>query len=188
MQTIRLEDHMPKEHWESIKRDLDIQPGTPQSSDPQQVTSQNNKNPAGLYLANDFKILVLSKTATSQDYAATLLEEQGYRLMTYQETFIAMAQNLELKKRLNGKLFYLAGVGTELDGYYMIGKNGNLAPEVGENWEDVEKTVYVYPGFKPLVLTVISNDGMALRRFDIDGNAEINYRSPIVVGIKYDSA
>jgi hypothetical protein len=110
------------------------------------------------------------------------LKEAGYKALTYQQAFVAINANPQLKKALLGKWFYLEGTGTQLSGYYTVGQDGNLT----EGKAGQENTAYVYRGNQPLSLDVRSDHYARLdvRRFLLLGSFSPDFAAPVVLGFK----
>ena len=98
-----------------------------------------------------------------------ILSRNGMRALTYQEAFVHLMQNPELKEQLKGKWFYLAGEGFHADGYHTVDDKGNLKEGRG----NPEQTVYTYSGKQPLSLGVGSDAGVYYRRFDLDATSRL---------------
>ncbi len=180
MRTASLADHIPKEHWESIKRDLDIEPGVPSRPGLHQATSRKD-------LVEIDRVLVLDIAPKSQDDASRILDKKGSRLMNYQEAFMLMMENPDLKEPLRGKSFYISGIGTEFEGYHLIDENGNLTPGGGTKWDPTYKVVQVFPGAEPLLIYVTDDIGLAPNHYELI-STYVPSATTIIVGIKKPEA
>ena len=92
----------------------------------------------------------IAQTEANHKNSMSLLQQNGFRPLTYQEAIIKIDKNPELKEQLKGKWFYLDGKGSQLLGYYTFNDKGEFTQGKG----DIEKTVYVYKGSQPLLLAV----------------------------------
>ncbi len=112
-----------------------------------------------------------------------LLQQNGLKLMTYQQALALLDKNPVLKAQLKGKWFYLDGRGLEESGYHAFDDEGKLTEGKG----DIEKTVYVYSGKNPLSLYVLSAIAYFYRRrFNLFANLGSHILAPVVVGIRAD--
>jgi hypothetical protein len=108
----------------------------------------------------------MAHTEANQKNSMKLLQQNGFRALTYQEAFITIDKNPELKKQLKGKWFYLDGKGwTEQSRFHTFNENGELAKGKGNilvylpsSKAGLEKTVYVLKGSQPLSLLVHTDD------------------------------
>lgn len=109
-----------------------------------------------------------------------ILEDEGLRPMTYQEALVIIDTDSELKEKLKGKWFWIAGKGMEQDGLYTFDKNGKLIEGEG----DPEKTVRVWSGDTPLSLSVWVGAVVDYWRFDLYADVDPSVVAPVVVGVK----
>ena len=126
----------------------------------------------------------IAPTRADLEKSLSLLKQNGFRPMTYQEALVKIDQNPELKEQLKGNRFYLEGKGSALSGYYTFNDKGKLTQGAG----DIEKTIYVYKGNQPLLLYV-RDDELARyneRRFGLDAYVGPSGVAPVVVGVKID--
>ena len=96
----------------------------------------------------------ISKTNANYTDSMALLQQNGFRPLTYPEALVKIGQSPELKKQLKGEWFYLDGKGSALSGDYTFNDKGELTQGKG----DVEKTVHVCKGSQPLKLYVHYTD------------------------------
>jgi hypothetical protein len=124
----------------------------------------------------------LAQTEANQKNSMSLLQQNGFRPLTYQEAIVKIDQNPELKEQLKGKWFYLDGKGSQLSGYYTFNDKGELTQGKG----DIEKTVYVWKGSQPLSLYVRTDvDARDLvRRFLLSAYLEPSVVASVVVGVR----
>jgi hypothetical protein len=59
-------------------------------------------------------------------YRNYIVKQHGLRLLTYQEAFVKIDQNQDLKEVLKGKTFYLTGNGTDTFGHFMFNDKGEI--------------------------------------------------------------
>ena len=73
----------------------------------------------------------IAHTQADQENSMNLLQQNGFRALTYQEAFVKLDQNPELKEQLKGRWLYLDGKGSELSGFYISDEKGELAENRG---------------------------------------------------------
>ena len=124
----------------------------------------------------------IAQTEANQKNSMSILQQNSFRALTYQEALVKIYQNLELKEQLKGKWFYLEGNGSALSGYYIFNEKGELTQGKG----NIEKTVYVYKGSQPLSLSVLTdlNAHFAEWRFDLIAPYRPDFVAPVVVGVR----
>ena len=124
----------------------------------------------------------ITQTEANRKKSMSLLQQKGYRALTYQEALVKIDQNPELKKQLKEKWFYLEGKGSALSGYYTFNDKGELTQGKG----DIEKTVYVREGFWPLSLDVHTDKFVRdhRRRFSLNANNNPHSTARVVVGVR----
>lgn len=124
----------------------------------------------------------VAQTEANQKTSMSLLQQNGFRPLTYQEAIVKIDQNPELKEQLKDKWFYLDGKGSQLSGYYTFNDEGELTQGKG----DIEKTVYVWKGNQPLSLgvrtVVIARGGE--RRYVLIADVDPSNVAPVVVGVR----
>ncbi len=110
------------------------------------------------------------------------LHENGLRALTYQEALIGISGDLSIKERLKGKWFYLSGKGIKELGYYSFNDKGKIIQQNA----DLERTIYVYSGNKPLSLNVNIDpiSSFDIRRFSLSAHLDPKFVAPMIVGIK----
>lgn len=124
----------------------------------------------------------IAQTEANHKNSMSLLQQNGFRPLTYQEAIVKIDQNPELKEQLKGKWFYLDGKGSQLSGYYTFNEKGELTQGKG----DIENTVYVYKGNQPLSLVVLTDgDARDLEgRFGLDADDDPSGVARVVVGVR----
>jgi hypothetical protein len=137
----------------------------------------------------------ISRIDAKRSYASEVLEEDGLRLMKYDEVLKEMSKSLYLRKALEGKLFHIDGSGSTggygiFDGngripvpdYYTFNDKGELTKGRGE----IRKNVHVYTGRYPLVFYVPMEHAVEHigANFIIYANQSPSYIASIVVGAK----
>jgi hypothetical protein len=124
----------------------------------------------------------LAQTGANQKNSMSLLQQNGFRPLTYQEAIVKIDQNPELKEQLKGKWFYLDDKGSQLSGYYTFNDKGELTQGKG----DIEKTVYIYKGNQPLSFLVHTDDnaGYDEWRFFLYSGYDPSLVAPVVVGLR----
>ncbi len=133
--------------------------------------------------ATDFTDVYICEKSANYAESMALLQQKGLRPMTYQEALVLTDRNPQLKKRLTGKMFYLAGKSLEESGCNTFDNKGEL--QEGEG--DVEKTVYAYAGRNPLSLDVLIDNSARGngRRFVLDASlGGPQFAASVVVGVK----
>jgi hypothetical protein len=105
----------------------------------------------------------IAHTEANQINSMDLLQQNGFRALTFQEALMKIDQNPELKERLKGRWLYLDGKGSELSGFYMFNEKGELSKISGpailkKGQGDLEKFVFVLKGSQPLSLLVQTDD------------------------------
>ena len=126
----------------------------------------------------------IAQTEANQKNSMSLLQQNGFRALTYQEALVKIDQNPELKEQLKENWFYLEGKGFAWPGYYTFNDKGELTQGKG----DIEKTVFVYKGSQPLSLRVLTDyyarhDEM---RFVLDALVDPSSVAQVVVGVRTD--
>ena len=152
---------------------------------------------------NDFKQIwesgiYLSRTDAKRNYASEILEEDGLRMMKYDEVLKEMSRRPNFRKALEGKLFHIDGQGS-MDGYGIFdGKDGMPVPdyytfndraELKNGHGDIWKTVQIYRGRHPLAFYVpmehtVENIGA---NFIIYANQPRSQVMSVVVGVKKEA-
>ena len=99
----------------------------------------------------------------NQEKSMNLLLQNGFRALTFQEAFLKINQNPELKEQLKGRWLYLDGKGSELSGFYIFNEMGELTKISGpsilkKGKGDLETIVFVLKGSQPLSLLVQTDD------------------------------
>ena len=164
--------------------------------------SETQKAPAKEeeWFNNGFKQLwdsdiYISRTYAKHAYAAEILEEDGLRLMKYDEVLKEMSRMPDLRKALEGKLFHIDGTGS-VGGYGIFdGRDGMPLPdyytfndkaELKEGKSDIWKTVQVYRGRHPLVFYVPMENAVNHigANFIIYANQTQSQVLSVVVGVK----
>ena len=124
----------------------------------------------------------IAQTEANHKNSMSLLQQNGFRPLTYQEALVEIDKNPELKEQLKGKWFYLDGKGSQLSGYYAFNDKGELTRGKG----DLERTVYVWKGPWPLSLAV--HEGDLVRhdegRFYLYADNAPSYVAGVVVGVR----
>lgn len=124
----------------------------------------------------------VAQTEANQKTSMSLLQQNGFRPLTYQEAIVKIDQSPELKEQLKGQWFYLEGKGSALSGYYTFNDKGELTQGKG----NIEKTVYVWKGNQPLSFVVHSDD--CARSFEgryyLDAGIVPSVVAPVVVGVR----
>jgi hypothetical protein len=105
----------------------------------------------------------MAHTEANQKNSMNLLQQNGFRALTYQEALTKIDQNPELKEQLKGRWLYLDGKGSELSGFYIFNEKGELTKISGpailkKGQGDLEKIVFVLKGSQPLSLLVQTDD------------------------------
>ena len=105
----------------------------------------------------------IAHTRADQENSMNLLQQNGFRALTYQEAFVKLDQNPELKEQLKGRWLYLDGKGSELSGFYISDEKGELSKIAGpsilkKGKGNLEKIVFVLKGSEPLSLLVQTDD------------------------------
>ena len=105
----------------------------------------------------------IAHTEANQEKSMNLLQQNGFRALTFQEALLKIDKNPELKERLKGRWLYLDGKGSELSGFYMFNEKGELSKISGpailkKGKGDLEKIVFVLKGSQPLSLLVATDD------------------------------
>ena len=124
----------------------------------------------------------IAQTEVNHKNSMSILQQNGFRPLTYQEAIVKIDQSPELKGQLKGKWFYLDGKGSSLSGYYTFNEKGELTQEKG----DPEKTVHAWKGAKPLSLIVLWEDDARRvgRRFDLYADIASSDVARVVVGVR----
>jgi hypothetical protein len=132
----------------------------------------------------------IAHTVANRENSINLLQQNGFRALTYQEALIKIDQNPELKKQLQGRWLYLDGKGTELSGFYIFNEKGELTKIAGpailkKGQGDLEKIVFVLKGSQPLSLLVQTDDFARYGgfRFGIYGTYGHSDVAGVVVGV-----
>jgi hypothetical protein len=133
----------------------------------------------------------MAHTKANQEKSMNLLKQNGFRALTYQEAFIKIDQNPELKERLQGRWLYLDGKGSENSGFYMFNEKGELTKIAGpsilkKGKGDLEKIVFVLKGSQPLSLLVQTDDfarygGFRFGIYATYGHSDV---AGVVVGVR----
>ena len=105
----------------------------------------------------------IAHTEANQINSINLLEQNGFRALTFQDALIKIDRNPELKEQLKGRWLYLDGKGSELSGFYIFNDKGELSKISGpailkKGKGDLEKIVFVLKGSQPLSLLVQTDD------------------------------
>lgn len=139
------------------------------------------RNKTKLANLNAMTIHIYDRPANYFD-SMIFLHENKLRPLTYQEAFISISGDLSIKKRLEGKWFYLSGKGLKKLGYYSFDNQGKI---IQQN-KDLEKTIYVYIGNKPLALGVSTNSTSSfdIKRFSLYAHFYPELVAPMIVGVK----
>ncbi len=126
----------------------------------------------------------IAQIEANQKNSMSLLQQNGFRALTYQEALVKVDQNPELKKQLKGNRFYIEEKGSALAGYYTFNDKGELI----QGKEDIDKTVYVYKGSRPLSLAVLTDYDArhGEMRFVLDALVDPSYGASVVVGVRID--
>ncbi len=127
----------------------------------------------------------IAQTEANQKNSMSLLQQNGFRALTYQEALVKVDQNPKLKEQLKGKRFYLEGKGSYLSGYYTFNEKGKL----NEGKGDIEKTVFVWKGSEPLSLLLHSFNYYGYPKgglFVLDANCNPSAVARVVVGVRTD--
>jgi hypothetical protein len=137
----------------------------------------------------------IAHTQANQENSIALLQQNGFRALTYPEALVKIDQNPELKEQLKGRWLYLDGVGSELSGFYMSNEKGELAKIAGpailkKGKGDLEKIVFVLKGSKPLSLLVQTDDfarygGFRYGIYATYGHSDV---AGVVVGVRVSHA
>jgi hypothetical protein len=127
----------------------------------------------------------------NQEISMNLLQQNSFRALTYQEAFVKMDQNPELKEQLKGRWLYLNGKGSELSGFYIFDDKGELSKIAGpsilkKGKGDLEKIVFVLKGSEPLSLLVQTDDfarygGFRFGIYATYGHSDV---AGVVVGVR----
>ncbi len=119
-------------------------------------------------------------TEADRRESAHLLRQNGFKMLTYQEALVKIDKNPELKEVLKGNWFHIKGRGSQMSGKYLFDDNGELAPEEG----NAEKTVCVWSGPHPLLLSVLRDyTGAGAARFELSADS-VAFAAPMVVGVR----
>ena len=139
------------------------------------------RNKTKLVELNAATIQIYDRSANYFD-SMIFLHENGLRPLTYQEAFIGISSNLSIKKRLEGKWFYLSGKGLKELGHYSFNDQGEIIQQNG----DLERTIYVYNGNKPLSLGVSTDPiyNFDKKSFSLYAHFDPKSIAPIIVGVK----
>ena len=138
----------------------------------------------------------MARTEASLEDSMDLLQQNGLRALTYQEALVKMDQSPALKGRLKGRWLYLDGKGVTLSGFCSFDEEGELTKgkarvddPMGPQ-EDMERTVYVLKGSRPLSLLVLTDDFTRYSgfRFDLVANYGPSVVAGAVVGVRADQA
>ena len=142
--------------------------------------------------------IYVSKTDAKRNYASEVLEEDGLRMMKYDEVLKEMSRRPNFRKALEGKLFHIDGAGS-ISGYGIFdGRDGMPVPdyytfndkaELTNGKSDIWKTVQVYRGRHPLVFYVpmehaVNHIGA---NFIIYANQPPSQVMSVVVGVKKEA-
>ena len=137
----------------------------------------------------------MARIEANQINSLNLLQQNGFRALTYQEAFTKIYQNPELKEQLKGRWLYLDGKGSELSGFYMFNDLGELAKIAGpailkKGQGDLEKIVFVLKGSQPLSLLVQTDDfarygGFRFGLYATYGHSDV---AGVVVGVRVGQA
>ncbi len=133
----------------------------------------------------------IAHTEANQINSMDLLQQNGFRALTFQEALMKIDQNPELKERLKGRWLYLDGKGSELSGFYMFNEKGELSKISGpailkKGQGDLEKFVFVLKGSQPLSLLVQTDDfarygGFRFGLYASYGHSDV---AGVVVGVR----
>ena len=131
-------------------------------------------------------------TKANQKNSMNLLQQNGFRALTYQEALTKTYQNPELKEHLKGKWFYLGGIGSELSGFYIFNEKGELTKISGpailkKGQGDLEKIVFVLKGSQPLSFLTQTDDfarygGFRFGIYATYGHSDV---AGVVVGVTF---
>ncbi len=155
------------------------------------------------WFSNGFKQIwesgiYISKTDAKRTHASELLEDDGLRLMKYDEVLKEMSRRPNFRKALEGKLFHIDGAGS-IAGYGIFdGRDGMPVPdyytfndkaELTKGHGDIWKTVQIYRGRHPLAFYVpmehaVSHIGA---NFIIYANQTPSQVLSVVVGVKKEA-
>jgi len=137
----------------------------------------------------------LAHIKANQKSSMKLLQQYGFRFLTYQEALIKIDQNPELKEQLKGRWLYLNEKGSGLSGFYIFNEKGELTKISGpailkKGKGDLEKIVFVLKGSQMLSLLVQTDDfarygGFRFGLFATYGQSDV---AGVVVGAKVDDA
>lgn len=110
----------------------------------------------------------VAEISANHQQSMEILKKNNLRPLTYQDAFVNIINNPDLKEQLKGKWFYLAGAIADKSGLYIIGDKGELT----KGKTDPEKTSYVYSGKNPLSLIVHTDNNAANngRRFNLNAS------------------
>ena len=135
----------------------------------------------------------MAHTKANQKDSMNLLQQNGFRALTYQDALMKIDQNPELKEQLKGRWLYLDGKDSELSGFYIFNEKGELTKISGpailkKGKGDLEKIVFVLKGSQPLSLLVQTDDfarygGFRFGLFATYGQSDI---AGVVVGVRVD--
>lgn len=126
----------------------------------------------------------IAQTEANHKNSMSILQENGFRPLHFQEAIVKIDQNPDLKEQLKGKRFYLDGTGSQLSGFYSFNDKGELTQGKG----DIEKIVYAYSGSQPLSMYVLEDDYARRvgRRFFLFAGSDPSSVARVVVGVKID--
>jgi hypothetical protein len=134
----------------------------------------------------------IAHTQANHENSMNLLQQNGLRALNFQEAFVKMEHNPELKEQLKGRWLHLDGEGSELSGFYMFDDKGELAKIAGpsilkKGKGDLEKIVFVLKGSEPLSLLVQTDDfarygGFRFGIYATYGHSDV---AGVVVGVRF---
>jgi len=130
-------------------------------------------------------------TQANEENSKKLLNQSGFRALTYQEALTKIDKNPELKEQLKGRWLYLDEKGSELSGFYIFNEKGELIKIAGpailkKGKGDLEKIVFVLKGSHPLSLLVQTDDftrygGFRFGIYATYGHSDV---AGVVVGVR----
>ena len=136
----------------------------------------------------------MAHTQANRENSIKLLQQNGFKALTYQETLTKIDQNPELKEQLKGRWLYLDEKGLELSGFYSFNEKGELMKIAGpailkKGQGDLEKIVFILKGSQPLSLLVQTDDfarygGFRFGIYATYGHSDV---AGVVVGVRVDA-
>jgi len=139
--------------------------------------------------------IFMAHTKANQKNSMNLLQQNGFRALTYQEALMKIDQNPELKEQLKGRWFYLDGKDSALSGFYIFNEKAELTKISGpailkKGKGDLEKIVFVLKGSQPPSLLVQTDDfarygGFRFGLFATYGQSDV---AGLVVGVRVGHA